>query len=86
MGYEKRKKRRASALLPATPGVDKDWNKRWEAEQDLSALARVEAIKCDPDRMKRAKALAKEKLDENKGKREEAQRLIELGTDGAAEK
>lgn len=77
-GFEKkRKKRKGGALPPSTISVMDQ--KRWEAEDDLRALARAKACREDPERFKRACALAKEKLDENKGKREEADLLIKMG-------
>jgi len=51
----------------------------WEVEEDLRAVARADAVRSDPDRMKKVKALAKTKLDESKRKKEEAQKMIELG-------
>jgi hypothetical protein len=52
---------------------------RWEIEEDLRAIARAEAVKADPERMKKVKTLAKEKLEESKQKKEEAQKMIDLG-------
>lgn len=52
---------------------------RWETEEDLRAIARADAVKADPERMKKVKALAKEKLEESKQKKEEAQKMIDLG-------
>ena len=51
----------------------------WEVEEDLRAVARADAVRSDPDRMKKVKTLAKTKLDESKRKKEEAQKMIELG-------
>lgn len=53
--------------------------KRWETEDDLRAIARAKACQADPERMKRVCKLAKEKLDENKGKKEALQNEIDLG-------
>ncbi len=75
MGYEKKKKRNR---ITGPCCVD---NKDWEVEEDLRAIARADAVKADPERMKAVKALAKQKLDESKQKKEEAQRMIDLGTE-----
>lgn len=74
MGFEKKKKRRSTNLdvVPYSP-------ERWEIEEDLRAVARAEAVRKDPERMKKVKALAKEKLDESKKRKEEAETMIDLG-------
>ncbi len=54
----------------------------WECEEDLRAVARAKAVHGDPERMKAVKALAKKKLDEYKGRKEEAQAMIDLGQEG----
>lgn len=73
MGYEKkRKKRRATAC--DTLQCDRDW----ELEEDLRAVTRAEAVRSDPERMKKVKELAKSKLDEYQRKKDEAQKAIEL--------
>ena len=51
----------------------------WEIEEDLRAIARAESIKSDPERMKKVRALAKTKLNENMRKKEETQKMIDLG-------
>ncbi len=51
----------------------------WEIEEDLRAVARAESVKSDPERMKKVRVLAKTKLDESMRKKEEAQKMIDLG-------
>ena len=51
----------------------------WEVERDLEALARANAINKDPDRLKKVQELAKKKIDESKGKKAEAEYVIDLG-------
>lgn len=58
---------------------DDKWKREWEIERDMEALCRAEAVKKDPERMKRAQALAKKKLDENKARLAEAQRMVDMG-------
>lgn len=53
--------------------------KRWETERDLDALCRAEAVKKDPERMKACQKMAKEKMDESKRRKEEAQTMIDMG-------
>ncbi|MFA6509943.1 MAG: hypothetical protein WCV62_05760 [Candidatus Peribacteraceae bacterium] len=84
MGYEKKRKKKggggvALATMPSNMVEDQ---KRWEAEDDLRAMARAMAVKADPARMKRACALAKEKMDESEGKKKEAEMLIKMGKEG----
>lgn len=55
---------------------------KWEIEDDLRAVARANAVKADPERMKKVKALAKEKLDEFQRKKDEAQEAINLAAQG----
>jgi hypothetical protein len=81
MGYEKRKKKKASPSSSCCGPSPVD-TQRWEAEDDLRAFARVAAVKKDPERMARMKAMAKEKLDESKGKKAEAEVLIRMGQGG----
>jgi hypothetical protein len=81
MAYEKKKKRKTAGMLNSIPVGVKEDHLRWEAEDDLRALARAKACREDPERMKRACALAKEKLEESKGKKEEAQVMIDLATE-----
>ncbi len=80
MGYEKksRKKKHGGALAPVPYDSVKN-EQRWQAEDDLRALARAKACREDPERYKRACALAKEKLAESKAKAEEAAMLIKMG-------
>lgn len=56
-----------------------NWEKRYQAEQDLEALCRVKAINKDPKRMEAAKALAKEKLAENKAELARIQGKVDMG-------
>lgn len=56
-----------------------DWEKQYEIEQDLEALCRAEAVRKDPARLKAAQVLAKKKLEENKARRDEYQKRIDLG-------
>lgn len=77
MGYEKKRKRKKA--VKDYPTVMS--NERWEIEEDLRCVARAEAVEADPERMKKVRALAKEKLDESRRKKDEAQRMIELGTE-----
>lgn len=77
MGYEKKRKRKSTASMgPAYPDMG-----RYEIEEDLRCVARADAVKGDPERMKKVCALAKEKLDESRRKKDEAQKMIELGTE-----
>jgi hypothetical protein len=57
----------------------------WEVDSDLRAIAQASAVKNDPERMRKVKALAKKKLDESKRKKDEAQMLIDLGQGGDAD-
>ncbi|MBU2685597.1 MAG: hypothetical protein KKF27_20340 [Gammaproteobacteria bacterium] len=68
----KRKKKRYS-------GVAVDSMEHWEVEEDLRAVARAEAVRKDPERMKKVKVLAKEKLDESKRREQEAKTMVNLG-------
>lgn len=74
MGFEKKKKRRPSVKTAGEPYSEE----RWEIERDLEAITRAVAVKADPERMKKVKAMAKEKLEENRLKKESAQQAIEL--------
>ena len=76
MGYEK-KKRRKSTVAKCVPYSDE----QWQIEEDLRCLARAEAVEADPNRMKKVRALAKQRLDESRRKKDEAQKLIDLGTE-----
>jgi hypothetical protein len=79
MGYEKKKKGRKAnrGVDTAMPSVMDD--KQWETREDLNAVVRAKAVNADPERMKRVKILAKQKLDESLGKKKEAEQLIKLG-------
>lgn len=68
----KRRNRRSDALQPYS-------EEQWQIEEDLRAVARAEAVRKDPARMAKVKALAKEKLAESKRKEEEAKTMIDLG-------
>ncbi len=56
-----------------------DYEKQYEIEQDLEALCRAEAVKKDPDRLKAAQKLAKQKLEDNKARRDKYQKMVEMG-------
>jgi hypothetical protein len=75
MGYERKK--RKSNKVEVMSKYD------YECEEDLRAIARADSVKGDPERMKKVKALAKSKLDESMRKKEEAQKMIELGQETA---
>ena len=75
MGYEKKKKKRRAEDICCKSSTD------WEIEEDLRAVTRAEAVKADPERMKKIKALAKEKLGEYQRKKEEAQEGINLAAE-----
>jgi hypothetical protein len=51
---------------------------KWEIEEDLRCLTRAKAVEADPERMKKVKALAKEKLAEYQRRKDEAQEAINL--------
>ena len=74
MQYKKKRKKKSTMGSPEAYNPEK-----WEIEQDLNAVARAHAVKKDPERMKKCKALAKEKLDESKRKKDEAETLVDLG-------
>ena len=59
------------------PGPSYDY----ECEEDLRAVARSRGVESDPERMKKVRSLAKEKLDESMRKKEEAQKMIDLGNE-----
>jgi len=75
MGHEKRK---GKIVNPST--VDSD--DEYETHRDLDAVIRHHAIKKDPSRMKKVHSLAARKLNENKGKKAEAEHAIKLGKKG----
>lgn len=56
-----------------------DYEKEWQIEQDLDALCRAEAVRKDPERLKAAQNLAKKKLEENKARRDQYQKMVDLG-------
>ncbi len=66
------KKRSIAAAYPADD---------WEAEEDLRAVIRAKAVQADPERMKKVKALAKEKREEYQRRKEEAQEALSLSTE-----
>lgn len=51
----------------------------YQCRADLDAIARASAVQHDPKRMAAVKAMAKTMLDENKRRRDEAQKAIDLG-------
>lgn len=75
MAYEKGKRKGTGKSNNAVPCCPEDW----ECEEDLRAVARASAVQKDPERMKKVAALAKTKLDESKRKKDEAERMIDLG-------
>ena len=56
-----------------------EWEEEYEVERDLEALCRAEAVRKDPARLKAAQDLAKKRLDENKAKRDQMQKMVDLG-------
>ena len=54
-------------------------DEQWEIERDLNAVARAAAVNKDPERMKKVQTLAREKLDESKRKKDEAEYMVSLG-------
>lgn len=64
--------------MAKTCGIAFD-EKRWEIEADLDALCRAEAVKKDPKRMEACRKMAKEKLEENKKRRDQYQGLVDMG-------
>jgi hypothetical protein len=76
LGEKKRKRKKGVEKTGTMVGFDQEW----EARQDAEALARADAVKCDPERMTRAKAWAAKQLEESKAKVSEAQKMIELGS------
>lgn len=56
-----------------------DWEKEYEIEADLEALCRAEAVKKDPKRMEACRKMAKEKLEMNKARRDQHQKMVDLG-------
>ena len=76
MAYEKGRKRKGTAKSNMAEPCCMEG---WEAEEDLRAYARAQAIMKDPERMKKMQALAKTKLEENTKRLKEAETLVELG-------
>ena len=72
------KRNRRSAIQPYN-------TEQWEIEEDLRCLARARAVKADPERMKKVKTLAKEKLAESKRRQDEAEYMVDLGEGKVAE-
>lgn len=54
-------------------------DQEWEIERDLDAVVRARAVEKDPERMKKVKALAKKRLEDNKRRRDEMQALVDMG-------
>jgi hypothetical protein len=77
MGYEKKKKRKSSNKVTDCCMPDEEW----EVSRDLEAVCRADAVKVDPERMKKVRALAAKRLDESKRKKDEAQAMIDLGNE-----
>lgn len=71
--------KRKGYTTAAKPMSEEDW----QIDCDLRAVAQAAAVKADPERMKKVRALAKKKLDESKRKKDEAQMLIDLGQGGS---
>ena len=76
LGEKKRKRKKGVEKTGTMVGFDQEW----EARQDAEALARADAVKCDPERMARAKAWAAKQLEASKAKVAEGQKMIDLGT------
>jgi len=76
MPYEKKAKKKNKAV----DAVQTD--DEWEAQRDLDAVVRHHAIKSDPARMAKVHKLAAKRLEENKGKKKEAEHAIRLGKKG----
>lgn len=49
-------------IVADSPKVDKSYEDKWRAEDDLRALQRAEEIRADKSRMKAAKSCAKEQM------------------------
>lgn len=54
-------------------------DQEWEIDRDLDAVVRARAVEKDPERMKKVKALAKKRLEDNKRRRDEMQALVDMG-------
>lgn len=54
-------------------------DQEWEIERDLDSVVRARAVEKDPERMKKVKALAKKRLEDNKRRRDEMQALVDMG-------
>ena len=72
----KKKKRKGNAFNVQPAYSDE----RWETERDMEAIARADAVKGCPERMEKVKKMAAERLEDSKRKKEEAQKMIELGS------
>jgi hypothetical protein len=82
MPYEKKSKKKNSGAV-AQPATDnKDWEREYETQRDLDAVVRHHAVHKDPERLKAVHSLAAKKLEENKGKKAEAEHAIKLGKKG----
>jgi hypothetical protein len=51
----------------------------WETEADLEAICRAKCVEKDPKRMAKVKALAKQRVEENKSRRDSAQAMVDMG-------
>ena len=51
----------------------------WETESDLEAICRAKCVEKDPKRLAKVKALAKQKLEENKARRDSMQTMVDMG-------
>ena len=74
VGERKKRKKKSTYAVDAPYS-----NERWEIERDMESLARADAVKANPERMKKVQMMAKERLEDSKRKKEEAQALIDLG-------
>jgi hypothetical protein len=64
----------------STIGRPEPWSEEhWKIERDLEAIIRAKAVEKDPERMKKVRAMAKQKVDEYKRQEEEAKAAIDLG-------
>ncbi len=79
MGETRKRKRKGIARGVQSIGSDPNWEKNYQCEEDLRAVARSEAVHKDPERMAAVKALAKEKLEESKRREDEAKVMVDLG-------
>jgi hypothetical protein len=56
-----------------------DYEKEYEIERDLDSLCRAEAVKKDPKRMEACRKMAKSRLEENKARRDQHQKMVDMG-------